>query len=109
MLVHFLRSSARIFIDASCPVSMSLCPGRKSGKPNEDTWLDCYQKRRRRRVWLSAMYGSLVGCQQKAEDRDGVTPGSREKPPIQEKENASMWHRSVLWKSKDKVYTVHLP
>lgn len=38
-----------------------------------------------------------------------VTPGSREKSPISEKENASMWHISVLWASEDKVYTVHFP
>lgn len=51
--------------------SMDLCLGRKLEKPNEDTLLECYKKRRNRRAQLSMTQISLIGGQQKMKDWEG--------------------------------------
>lgn len=102
VLVSMLLGSAHILVDASSPISMSLCLGRKPEKPNEETLLERYQKRRNRRAQLSTKEVSLVRGQQKAEG-----PGVREKCLFK---NGKTCHHGtglnscyVLWTLRDKT------
>ena len=71
MLVSMLLGSAHVLVDARSPISVGLYLGRKPQNPNEETVLECYQKRRNRRAQLSTKQVSLIEGQQKMKDREG--------------------------------------